>query len=216
MFEEQVDMLLKSMTLPEKIGQMMMVGFKGPVIDEELQLLLNKYHVGGVILFSRNVKDPYHVVSLTSHLQKKKQSLIPLFIAVDQEGGSVSRLQKGVVVLPSPMALGATRNSKLAFLAGKMTGLDLSSLGINMNLAPVLGVNRTSANNAIGVRSFGEDPELVAQLGVWYVEGLQTSGVVATAKHFPGHGNTHQDSHYKLPIVEEKWNILPDIDSKPL
>ncbi|MDO8655756.1 MAG: beta-N-acetylhexosaminidase, partial [Nanoarchaeota archaeon] len=169
------------------------------------------------MLYSHNVRDPIQVHHFSSQLQtmSKNSTELPLFIAVDQEGGSVARIRKNTQVLPAAMAIGATHSSQLSFLAGKMTATDLAAMGINMNLAPVLDVNTNEENSVIGIRSFGEDPELVSQLGMWYIEGLQSQGVVATAKHFPGHGGTALDSHFTIPVINknlddlEKFNLIP-------
>jgi beta-N-acetylhexosaminidase len=125
------------------------------------------------------------------------------------------RLKQGVFVLPSAMALGATRSRPLAFLAGRALASDLRALGISMNLAPVLDVNSNPANPVIGTRSIGERPELVADLGTWFVRGQEEGGVVTVAKHFPGHGDTQTDSHFDLPQLPHDIERLKRLEFVP-
>src|SRR3989338_7523112 len=212
-----VQEMLFNMTLAQKVGQLLMVGVKDKHLTPETQKLVKDLKLGGVIFYSHNVTHPLQVKEFVLDLQQisRLEHQTPLFIAVDQEGGSVARIRKNTQILPSAMAIGATRSPQFAFMAGKMTALDLSAMGINMNLAPVLDINTNEENSVIGIRSFGESPELVSQLGMWYIEGLQSQGVVATAKHFPGHGDTIQDSHYTVPVLQknledlEKFHLIP-------
>ncbi|MEK7790224.1 MAG: beta-N-acetylhexosaminidase [Deltaproteobacteria bacterium] len=208
---------LSRMTPEEKIGQLLMVGIRGKRLTPGTERLIKKLKLGGVIFYAHNIDDPVQLRQFTSAIQHvaSLDHRIPLFISVDQEGGSVARIRKGVYSFPPPMAIGATGSLQLSYMVGKMMALDLSAMGINMNLAPVLDVNTEQENQLIGIRSFGGDPELVAQMGMWYIEGLQSRGVVATAKHFPGHGNTAVDSHYAIPAIQtglsdlEKFHLLP-------
>lgn len=208
--ENDSEISVSDLTLPQKIGQMLMFGVSGKRLTPETQALIEKTHLGSIIFYGQNVRSPLQVRAFSSELQRtaRLNHGIPLFIAVDQEGGPVTRVRKDAFALPSAMALGATRSYKLAFLAGKMTALELKSMGINMNLAPVLDVNTHQENSVIGTRSFGDDPELVSQMGVWYVEGLESQQVVATAKHFPGHGGTTLDSHYAIPTLSKNFEDL--------
>ena len=140
--------------------------------------------------------------SLTATAAHATSLALPMFVAVDQEGGSVVRLKQDAVVLPSAMALGAADDPALARRVGQALGRDLLAWGFNMNLAPVLDVSSNPKNPVIGVRSFGGDPVRVGDVGVGYINGLGDVGVVAVAKHFPGHGDTDTDSHYALPVLE--------------
>ena len=211
---KSIQSLIEKMTPQEKIGQLLMVGIHGKHMTSQTVHLIQELKIGGVILYSENIGEPSQVREFTGELQELS-SQVPLFISIDQEGGSVARLKTAVTVLPSAMALGAAGSSQFSFLAGKVTGHDLSSMGINMNLAPVLDVLTEYENHLIGLRSFGDNPELVSQLGMWYVEGLQSSGVIATAKHFPGHGDTLEDSHYVIPVLNrdlaeiENFQLVP-------
>ncbi len=209
----RLDEAVRHMTLEEKVGQLLMVGVKGTTVTSETQRLVRDLKLGGVILYSHNVKDSLQIKNLVSDIQQGQP--IPLFIAVDQEGGSVVRIRQNMQVLPSAMAIGATQSPQFAFLSGKLTGQELRSLGINMNLAPVLDINTSEYNQVIGVRSFGENPELVSQMGMWYIEGLQSQGVAATAKHFPGHGDTTTDSHYAVPVLNSRLEELESFHLVP-
>lgn len=195
------DALLGAMSLEQKIGQVMMVGFSGFSVDEPVRQLVKGLQVGGVCLFKRNIESAAQVAKLNDELRGLFEGGVPPFIAVDQEGGNVVRLSDRNVVLPGNMVLGATRDAQLAYEAGRAQGDDLRRLGFNMNLAPVLDVNTNPKNPVIGIRAFGDDVGLVSELGVQFVRGQQAARVVTVAKHFPGHGGVESDSHKGLPVV---------------
>ena len=214
----EIDGLVGRMSLEEKIGQLFIVGIGGREVGQIPKAHITKRFVGGIILYEKNIEIPEQVAALTTELQQLAQQTphgIPLFIAIDQEGGKVSRLQKGATVFPGNMALGATQSQLLAQKAGEITGIELEVLGINLNLAPVLDVNTNPKNPAIGVRSYGESPQLVSQLGAAYIRGIQKQGVLATAKHFPGHGDTNADSYKKLPLVTHDKKRINTVDLAP-
>lgn len=209
---------MADMSLEEKIGQMMIVGFHGTTPSPDIRRLIEEYHVGGVTLFSRNIVDPLQVTRLVQELQDVaicSGPHLPLIIATDQEGGLVARIRRSAAVHPGNMAIGATRSSALSYAAGNLTGRELRAMGINMNLAPVLDVNNNPGNPVIGVRSFGEEADLVSRLGVAMIRGLQRNGVISTAKHFPGHGDTSQDSHEVLPVLKHTLERLRQIEIRP-
>lgn len=186
----------------EKVGEMFMVGYAGADPMEAAELI-RRYHVGGVILFTRNVRDADHAAEVCAKLQELRREVSdsPLFIAIDQEGGCVARITEGVTVFPGSMALGAIGSEEPARKVAEITAAELSSLGVNVNFAPVLDVGSNPKNPGIGARAFGSDPKLVARLGSAMIEGMQAGGVLATAKHFPGLGEALVDSHDQLPIV---------------
>ncbi|WHH58765.1 beta-N-acetylhexosaminidase [Petroclostridium sp. X23] len=215
----QIEKIMKNMTLEEKIGQMFMLDFRKKdgqditSLDESIVNAIKKYKPGGVILFRENTVGTLQTLELTSAYQKATPK-IPLFIAADQEGGAVTRLQSGTT-MPGNMALGAAHSSKLAYAVAKATGEELKAVGINMNFAPVVDVNNNPSNPVIGIRSFGDDPEEVAKMGIAFMKGLNDVGVIAAAKHFPGHGDTAMDSHIALPTVPHGIERLEKIELKP-
>ncbi|ASK62321.1 beta-N-acetylhexosaminidase [Virgibacillus phasianinus] len=229
---------MQDMTVEEKVGQLFIVHVYGKAPTdpnyEEINLeqnrggknfaeVIKKYNVGGVIYYNWNDNvdlpvDPEQVNALSNGLQEivmDQEMQIPLFISTDQEGGIVQRVTSPATVFPGNMALGATRSTLYAKKSAAVMGTELQSLGINMNFAPVADVNVNPANPVIGVRSFGEDPKLVSDMTVAQVEGYQEKDVIATAKHFPGHGDTAVDSHYGLPIINHDLETLHEVDLKP-
>ena len=216
--EVDVNELLDSMTLMEKVGQMMMPFFYGSVITPEIEELISDWHIGGVILFtwSKNLESPEQTARLTNQLQEAamRDKGIPLLVSIDQEGGRVKRIVGGTD-FPGNMALGATRSKEHAYSAGRIMGSEIKAIGANINFAPVLDVNSNPLNPVIGDRSFGEDPDMVSELGTAYIKGLRDEGVIATGKHFPGHGDTSVDSHTGLPVVAYDAETLKEVHLKP-
>lgn len=207
------------MSMEEKVGQMLMPDFRNwngenvTVMNDEIAQLVKDYHLGGVILFRENTVTADQTTRLVSAYQEAAEKY-GLIISIDQEGGIVTRLQTGTD-FPGNMALGATRSEELAEKVGQAIGEELNALGINMNFGPVLDVNNNPDNPVIGVRSFSEDPELVADLGNAYIKGLHETGTAATAKHFPGHGDTATDSHVGLPSVPHDLERLKEVELYP-
>ena len=208
---------LSGWSLRDKIGQMVMAGFDGKAPTEEIRALIRDRKLGGVIYFRRNAGTAGEVARLSAALHElaAEATKAPLWIAVDQEGGMVARLDRGVTVMPGQMTLGAARSAKWARETAYASGAQLARLGVNLNFAPCLDVNNNPANPVIGVRSFGERPELVAELGVAAIRGYREAGVVACAKHFPGHGDTVADSHRELPVVPHDRKRLEAVELMP-
>lgn len=193
----------------------MLVGLSGTQIDAAARLWVHERHVGGVALFSRNLANASQTLRLTQDLKALASASLPLWVALDQEGGSVLRVREGASALPGNMTLGATRSRRLAYLAGRAVASDLFRQGFNMNLAPVLDVNSNPDNPVIGVRSFGEEPDLVSDLGRYFILGQQSLGMSAVAKHFPGHGDTQADSHFAMPRVDADLKRLMRLEFAP-
>lgn len=224
----RVDSLLSNMSLRQKITQMMMVNFRQwktadeeaksdfTKMNSEVQKIVEDYDFGSVIFFANNIKETKQSFNLTMDLQKAatKDNGIPLLITTDQEGGIVYRLGSGTA-LPGNMALGATGDVNNAKIAGEIIGSELSSLGINTTLAPVVDVNNNANNPVIGLRSYGEDAEMVGKMASAEIEGLAEYNVIGCAKHFPGHGDTATDSHYGLPMVNKSKEELLNNELKP-
>jgi beta-N-acetylhexosaminidase len=205
------------MTLREKIGQMIMTGFPERKITTELLALIKEYKISNIILFSYNLENSQQIHTLCKTLDEtiREHTNTPSFIAVDQEGGVVSRLPNEMINIPGAMLIGAAGDKKNSYLAGKITGEELKALGINVDLAPVLDVNSNPENPVIGVRSYSSDPDMVAGFGVGMMKGLKSGGVMPVVKHFPGHGDTAVDSHLGLPVIDKDLNQLLECELIP-
>lgn len=206
------------MDLELAIAQKFMVSFIGMMPSSAIMRAIRERRVAGVTLFREaNVQDPGQVRELTQRLQQaaRQAGMPPLLIAADQEGGQLLAIGEEVTLFPGNMALGATGSAELAYRAGEVIGRELAAMGINVNYAPVCDVNTNPWNPVIGVRSFGEDPYQVAELTAAFIQGIQSTGVVATAKHFPGHGDTQEDSHFTLPILNHDLQRLEQVEFIP-
>ena len=208
-----------TLTLEQKIGQLMIIGFDGIEAESGLLEKIRKYHIGGVVLFARNVHSPQQVAQLTNKLQQTaiENGNPGLFIAIDQEGGRVARLteQTGFTEFPSAMAVGATGDAENAYQMASAMAAEMRAVGINIDFAPVLDINNNPANPVIGTRSFSTDPKIVATFGAAFARGLQDNGILAFGKHFPGHGDTGTDSHIALPLVPHDRTRLGQIELIP-
>lgn len=207
------------LTLEQAVGQKLLWSFAGKQdLPQEILAAIRSQQVGGVTLFRPlNVENPEQVLALTRLLQEaaREAGAPPLLIAADQEGGQLMALGQGTTPLPGNLALGAVGSVELARQAGVVLGRELAAMGINMNYAPCSDVNVNPRNPVIGTRSFGEDPSMVAQLAAAIVLGLQSVGVAATAKHFPGHGDTASDSHIGTPVVEHSKERIQQVELQP-
>ncbi|HEX7432067.1 MAG TPA: glycoside hydrolase family 3 N-terminal domain-containing protein, partial [Anaerolineaceae bacterium] len=200
------------------IGQKILLAFKGKKPTPGITAALQKYRPAGLTLFrSLNINNPAQVRALTGALQQLAQDfdLPPLLIATDQEGGQLMAIGKGTTPLPGNMALGATGSTELARRAGEVLGSELAAMGINVNYAPSCDVNINPHNPVIGTRSFGEKPDQVASLAAAIINGMQSQGVAAVAKHFPGHGDTAADSHHGLLSVPHDLDRLQQVEFPP-
>jgi beta-N-acetylhexosaminidase len=214
----QAAAIVKSMTLAQKVGQLLVPTVPGLTAADGGAALIRRYHVGGVIYFGPNVRDAAQVAALSAGLQqaaRRQPPHLPLLIGTDQEGGIVSRLAGVTTVFPGQMAAGATRDPALIRAQDQATGAGLRALGINLDYAPVADVNVDPANPVIGLRSFGADPALVASLTAAAVNGFHRAGEVTVAKHFPGHGDTGVDSHTGLPVIHHTLRQWWTIDAPP-
>jgi beta-N-acetylhexosaminidase len=207
-----------------RVGQRFMVGFDGLEASTDVKRLIRDFGVGHVILFARNIEGPEQVAGLSRELQETARAAghdLPLLIAVDQEGGRVARMGPPWTVWPPLRALGRIgsedleRAQALARRMGGALAAECASAGIKCDFAPNMDVDTNPDNPIIGNRSFGDDPELVGRLGAAMIEGLQGGGVIASAKHFPGHGDTSVDSHLDLPVVEQGRSRLEDVEIRP-
>jgi beta-N-acetylhexosaminidase len=204
--------------LEQAIGQKLMLSFVGTELTPEIVATLQGQPIGGITLFrAHNISDPAQVRQLTAALQQTaaESGHPPLLIAADQEGGQLMAVDGGTTQFPGNLALGATGSAELAFQTGYALGRELAAMGINVNYAPACDVNINPQNPVIGTRSFGEDPALVARLGAAMIQGMQAAGVAATAKHFPGHGDTASDPHYGVAVVAHDRRRLRQVEIPP-
>jgi beta-N-acetylhexosaminidase len=195
-----------------------MHSFKGLMPPPEILDGVRKGDISSFCLFARiNVVSPHQLFDLTGALYEaaSEGGQPPPLIGIDQEGGQLMAVTGGATELPGNMALGATRSTELAKKAGKVLGRELLAMGVNLNFAPSLDVNTNPQNPVIGIRSFGEDPQLVGELGAALIRGMQNEGVMATAKHFPGHGDTGFDTHYMAPTIAHTRQRTFDVELQP-
>lgn len=195
----------------------LMVSFRGTNVPEDVLRLVEQGEVAAICLFTFNVESPTQLRALTQSIYdaaKKGNQPTPI-IGIDQEGGQLIAIRGGATELPGNMALGATRSPELAEQAGRVLARELLAMGVNMNFAPSLDVNVNPLNPVIGIRSFGDNPQLVAELGAAQIRGMQAEGVIATAKHFPGHGDTSVDSHLGVPVVAHDFERLQEVEIAP-
>jgi beta-N-acetylhexosaminidase len=209
------DAELKRMSLEEKIGQLISVGINARFLNQEsddfkeLRRQVEQNHIGGIILFRGPVYESVHIVNRMQQLAR-----VPLLISADLEAGAGMRFDD-TINLPWNMAVGATGNPEYARRQGEVTAREARALGVQQVFAPVADVNNNADNPVINVRSYGEDPAEVARFVAAFVEGAQGAGVIATAKHFPGHGDTATDSHRGLPVINVARARLESVELVP-
>jgi len=201
-------------SLHHRVGQIAMIGFDGPRVPPEVGALAREFDLGGVVLFARNVEGPDQVAETAYELQRLGTEL-PLWIAVDQEGGRVARLRRGFTEWPPASTLGRCGDEQLAERFARALAVELRTVGISMDFAPVLDVHTAPANTVIGDRALSDQVEVVVRLAPILVRALQEAGVAACGKHFPGHGGTRLDSHFDLPVVEDPVERLREVDLRP-
>ncbi|WP_037853042.1 glycoside hydrolase family 3 protein [Streptomyces sp. NRRL S-340] len=234
--ERRLRALLSRMTLEEKVGQLFVMRVYGHSATDPDQAdidanlteigvrtaaeLVAKYRVGGIIYFTwaHNTRDPQQIAALSNGIQRaslQQPRGLPVLIATDQEHGIVCRVGKPATLFPGAMAVGASGSVPDARALGRISGTELRAMGINQDYSPDADVNVNPANPVIGVRSFGADPDAVARLVAAEVKGYQGARVAATAKHFPGHGDTAVDSHYGFPVITHSREVWEELDAVP-
>ena len=212
------------MTIDLKVRQMIMPSFRFWKPDdtealpaETMARKLGEQHFGGIILFSDNIASPEQASYFLRMVRKANSDTggpAPYFFAIDQEGGQSSRLTGGTMMCGN-MALGAANDESVVTETVQVLGSEISEVGFNVDFAPVLDVNDNPANPIIGIRSFSDDPEIVARLGRSFIKALHNQGIMAAAKHFPGHGNAAVDSHVGLPVVDKSLEELQKTELVP-
>ena len=215
--DEKVEYKMKNMSLDEKIAQMLIIYYTNNKVDDNLKDLLKNYNPGGFILMKENITTFDNTKKFVSEL--KKYSDIPMIISIDQEGGTVQRLQElsdiKPTFIPSMYTLGKTNDQKLAYDVGKVMAEQLRTIGVNVVFAPVLDIYSNENNTVIGDRSFGKTDEQVSNMAISLAKGLEDNGVIATYKHFPGHGDTDVDSHKDLPVVHKTYDEIDKFELVP-
>ncbi|RIU91323.1 beta-N-acetylhexosaminidase [Oceanobacillus picturae] len=215
--KEAVQDKISSMTMEEKVGQMLMIGFEGTQVNDQTRNFMQENHIGGVILFERNITDSKQLLNLNRELKELNADSqdIPLFISVDEEGGVVSRMPPKIVNLPDSKEIGDHNNSELAYQVGEAIGERVNAFGFNVTMAPVMDVNSNPDNPIIGKRSFGNNKEIVSKMGVEEMKGIQSKDIIPVIKHFPGHGDTDVDSHLGLPVVHNSLESIREMELVP-
>lgn len=219
---------MENMTVEEKAGQLFVVNlelldtrngnfFEWKRFTKAMKKSLDKYHIGGVILFSRNIANRKQTKRLINNLQEN--SGIPLFITVDEEGGDVARIasnkKMGTTVFPSMEEIGKNENTSYVYKMGETIGLEIKELGFNVDFAPVADVKTSELNLEIGSRSFGGEPEQVAKMVSAFVEGIQNQNISASLKHFPGQGSSCGDTHIESVNIDSSITGLRKNDFVP-
>lgn len=196
--------IIKKLTIEEKIGQMIIIGMDGTEITERIRTMIQKHKIGGIILYRKNFKTYNHLLELIKELKKiNRENKIPLFIAIDQEGGRVNRMPKEILNLPSANKIASKKDINLVKESANITGKILKKSGFNINFAPVLDIKRFENNHPIGDRCFGNNGEDVSKYGIATMKELQKNKILSVIKHFPGHGVTKTDSHLMLPVIKK-------------
>ncbi|NLP28768.1 MAG: beta-N-acetylhexosaminidase [Clostridia bacterium] len=216
---EPVDLIkekIKTMTLEEKIGQMVIVGLDGYEISPNTVEFIDKYKVGGFIFFANNIQSSSQLLKFMNSIKaENSKNSIPLFLSIDEEGGRVTRMPKEFVKFPSNKIIGNVNKKEFSYEIGKVMANKIGAFGFNMNFAPVLDVNSNPSNPVIGDRAFSSEASIVSSLGVETMRGLQQGKVIPVVKHFPGHGDTAEDSHKGLPSLNHDLARLESLELIP-
>lgn len=207
--DEKVDKIVASMSQTEKLGQMVMIGIQGTKVDDDSLYMLNQYHMGGVILFDRNMESPEQVKQLTSDLQAQSNEKVPLFIGIDEEGGDVVRMAEKLTPPPSQKEIGATGDIEQAKTWAIKTAKSLKDMGINVNFAPVADVGSNDK------RSYSTDTNTVIDFVRAATEGYQQENIIYSLKHFPGIGKGRVDSHVDSSSIDVAKEVLMAEDILP-
>lgn len=203
---------IEELSLEEKIGQMLIIGMDTNYITDRIKNMIQKYKIGGIILYRKNFKSYDSMVKLINELKElNKNNKIPMFIAIDQEGGRVNRMPKELKNLPAANK----KDIELVKNTAQITAKMLYESGFNMNFAPVMDIKRFSENHVVGDRAFGENKDDVSKYAIEYMKQLQQNNIISVIKHFPGHGATKKDSHFSLPIINKKISELQNDDMIP-
>lgn len=214
--EDKIKSEIDGMSLEEKVGQLFIVGVEGDTISSSIRSMIEEYHVGGFIFMGKSIKSTKQLLKLMNDIKAANSSnKIPLFLSIDHEGGRVDRLPGEFKRYPSNREIGKINSLELSYDIGSAMAYELSSLGFNMNFAPVFDVYSNPQNKVIGDRSFGTSPGLVGSLGIETMKGLQDGNIIPVGKHFPGHGDTAVDSHVGIPRINKDLGQLNSLELIP-
>lgn len=211
---DPVEAMLKTMTLEEKVGQLVIAGFYGTDIDSVTEKIVTDAKVGGIIFFKRNITTSAQIVKLLNSF-KSLSPRIPLFLSVDEEGGSVSRLPDDLMNLPNARSFAKRNVLNITYDLGFAIGYALNQYGFNLNYAPIMDVVTNTATSAIGTRSFSADPAVVSEMGMLMARGMESAHVISVVKHFPGLGNTTVDTHAGIPVLKTTLEQLHQLELAP-
>ena len=206
--DEKVEAIMASMSKTEKLGQMVMIGIQGTDVTEDSLFMLHQYHIGGIILFDRNMRSKAQVANLNKKLQDQCNEKVPLFIAIDEEGGIVSRMKDDLIPPPSQRSIADSGDSNEAYKSAYNIANELKKMGFNVNFAPVADVGN-------GERNFSNDANTVAQFVRAAVDGYSHAGIVCALKHFPGIGRGEQDTHVDSVVVNDDFDAIYNSDMLP-
>lgn len=206
--DEKVDAILSTMSNEEKIGQMVMMGIHGEDVTDDSLFMLHQYHIGGVILFDRNMYSKEQVANLNAHLQEQAYEKLPLLIAVDEEGGRVARMKEALPPPPAQSYIGSFGEPREAYNSAYNIANELKAMGFNVNFAPVADVGA-------GDRNFSDDPSVVAAFVQEAVDGYQAAGMICSLKHFPGLGRGESDTHMDSVVVNADFETINNSDMLP-
>ena len=207
-FDEKVEAIMASMSKTEKLGQMVMIGIQGTDVTEDSLFMLHQYHIGGIILFDRNMRSKAQVANLNKKLQDQCNEKVPLFIAIDEEGGMVSRMKDDLIPPPSQRSIANSGNSNEAYKSAYNIAIELKNMGFNVNFAPVADVGN-------GERNFSNDAATVTEFVKAAVEGYKHAGMICSLKHFPGIGRGEQDTHVDSVEVNDDFDAIYNSDMLP-
>ena len=206
---------LENMSLAEKAGQVVICGLKGYEIDSDITSLIQDSKVGGVILFAKNIKDSTQLATITNSIKNLSNPEIPPIIAIDEEGGMVSRMPYDIESMPSAYSIAQTGSTDLCYQSGEIIGKQLNALGLSTGFSPVLDIWSNPDNMIISSRAYGTTPEDVSTYATQAMLGLKSQEVIPVGKHFPGHGDTLDDSHYSLPVITKTKSELESYEFIP-
>lgn len=206
--DEKVEAIMASMSKTEKLGQMVIIGIQGTDVTEDSLFMLHQYHIGGIILFDRNMESKAQVAKLNKNLQEQCNEKVPLFIAIDEEGGMVSRMKDDLIPPPSQRSLANSGDSDEAYKSAYNIANELKKIGFNVNFAPVADVGD-------GERNFSHDSNTVAEFVKAAVDGYRHAGMVCALKHFPGIGRGEQDTHVDSVVVNDDFDTIYNSDILP-